>query len=339
MMRIRQMLYRGLLVVVTVAGPACFLQADADSAPVATRWTGVLFDDFSYSGASDPILARHGWTVRSGTGGPGVPGVTWSALAVSFPEGLLTLDSSTDGTASGTAQSALFTTYQRFYEGTYAARVRFNDAPLSGPDGGHVVQAFFTISPLRADCDLDYSELDFEYLPNGGWGTQDTRLYATSWETYQAHPWKAVNTHTAEQVSFAGWHDLVIQVSAGRVRYYVDGRLFADHGGIYYPEQPMRVQFNQWFPDLDGASAPRTHRQQVDWFYHSKNEVVSPTAVLNRVASFRTSGIAFHDTVHPGRPKPASPDLTIAPCETAQSWTAGHHPQGRVQRRYEQHRP
>ncbi|MBT2234132.1 cellulose binding domain-containing protein [Nonomuraea sp. NEAU-A123] len=258
---------------------------------------GVLFDDFTYTNSADPRLSQRGWTVRSSSGGPGVPGATWSPSAITFPGGLLTLDSSTNGTASGTVQTELSTAARKFHEGTYAARVRFSDAPTSGPDGEHLVQTFFTITPLNFNLDPNYGELDFEYLPNGGWGEPGNILYTTSWETYQADPWQAVNTHTEERTSFNGWHDLVIQVSGGRIKYYVDGRLFADHGDIYYPETPMWIMFNQWFIDLQGGTTPRSYRQQVDWVFHSKNEVVSPTDVLSRVSAFRTAGTAFQDTV------------------------------------------
>ncbi|TXK42851.1 cellulose binding domain-containing protein [Nonomuraea sp. C10] len=258
---------------------------------------GVLFDDFSYTNSSDPRLAQRGWTVRSSSGGPGVPGATWSPSAITFPGGLLTLDSRTDGTVGGTVHTELSTAGRKFFEGTYAARVRFSDAPTSGPDGEHVVQTFFTITPLRFNLDPDYGELDFEYLPNGGWGEPSNILYATSWETYQGEPWQAVNTHTEERASFAGWHDLVIQVSGGRIKYYVDGRLFADHGGIHYPETPMWIMFNQWFIDLQAATGTRTYRQQVDWVYHARNEVVSPAGVLSRVGDLRAEGTSFRDTV------------------------------------------
>ncbi|MBG0830245.1 hydrolase [Planomonospora sp. ID67723] len=262
---------------------------------------GTLFDDFAYTGSSDPRLAQRGWTVRSASGGPGVPGATWSPSAVTFPSvdgrQVLQLDSSTDGSGAGTVHTELSTSARKFFEGTYAARVKFADAPLSGPDGEHVVQTFFTITPLRQNMDPDYGELDFEYLPNGGWGEPGNILYATSWETYQADPWQAVNTHTEERASFVGWHDLVIQVSGGRIRYYVDGRLFADHGDVHYPETPMWIMFNQWFIDLQGGSAPRTYRQQVDWVYHSRNEVVPPADVLSRVAAFRAASTTFTDTV------------------------------------------
>ncbi|SEU42647.1 cellulose binding domain-containing protein [Nonomuraea wenchangensis] len=265
--------------------------------PTGPGSTGVLFDDFTYSGPSDPLLAQRGWNVRSSSGGPGVPGATWSPSAVSFPGGLLTLDSTTNGTAAGTVQAELSTANRKFFEGTYGARVRFTDAPTSGPDGEHVVQTFFTITPLRFNLDPDYGELDFEYLPNGGWGEPSNILYTTSWETYQGDPWQAVNTHTEERASFAGWHDLVIQVSGGRIRYYVDGRLFADHGDIYYPETPMWIMFNQWFIDLQAATGTRTYRQQVDWLYYSKNEVVPPADVVSRVGALRAAGTAFRDTV------------------------------------------
>ncbi|TMR24138.1 glycosyl hydrolase family protein [Nonomuraea turkmeniaca] len=267
-----------------------------------------LFDDFSYAGSSDPLLALRGWTVRSGSGRPGVRGATWSPSAVSFPDGLLTLDSSTDGTASGTVQTSLLTANHKFHEGTYAARVRFSDTPTSGADGEHVVQTFFTIAPSGGDMDPDYCELDFEYLPNGGWDEPGTVLNATTWETYRAYPWQAVNAQTTERASFEGWHDLVIQVSGERVKYYVDGRLFADHGDIHYPEQPMRIQFNQWFIDLSGASTTRTYRQQVDWIYHIKDQVVSPAAVQLGVAAFRAAGTAFIDTV-PAPPSGVQPSV------------------------------
>ncbi|MFI6817767.1 cellulose binding domain-containing protein [Nonomuraea sp. NPDC050328] len=265
--------------------------------PTGNPGGGKLFDDFSYTGSGDPRLAQRGWTVRSSSGGPGVPGATWSPAGVTFPNGLLQLESSTNGTGSGTVQTELSTSNRKFFEGTYAARVNFSDAPVSGPDGEHIVQTFFTITPLQQNMDPNYGELDFEYLPNGGWGEPSAIMYATSWETYQADPWQAVNTHTAERVSFAGWHDLVIQVSGGTIRYYLDGRLFGEHGGIYYPETPMWIMFNQWFIDLQGSTTPRAYRQQVDWVYHAQNEVVAPAEVLSRVAAYRASSTAFVDTV------------------------------------------
>jgi len=265
--------------------------------------TGVVFDDFSYADSDDPTLTAHNWTVRTYSGGPGVPGASWPKGNVTFPSigggnKAMQLRAVTDGTAGGTQQAELY--HQRkFFEGTYAARVRFSDAPVSGPDGDHVVQTFFTITPLAFDLDPDYGELDFEYLPNGGWGAEGPIMYATTWETYRNEPWLAVNTHTSRNQSYDGWHTLVMQVSGGTVRYYIDGELFAEHGGIYYPETPMSVNFNLWFinGELLGGSTQRAYVEQVDWFYHSQNEVVSPAQVEARVNAYRAESTTWVDTV------------------------------------------
>ncbi len=263
----------------------------------------VVFDDFSYANADDAAIAAHHWTIRTNAGGPGIPGASWPKENVSFPSvggsnKALQLTSSTDGTGAGTRQSEVL--HQRkFLEGTYAARVYFTDAPDIGPDGDAVVETFFTITPLDHDMDPSYSEQDFEYLPNGGWGEPSSILYTTSWETYQDEPWVAVNTHTEQRRSYAGWHDLVLQVANGQIRYFIDGELFATHGGDYYPETVQSVNFNLWFISGGqiGSSTPRTYTQKVDWFFHAKNEVLSPSQVTARVNGYRTAGTSWVDTV------------------------------------------
>jgi hypothetical protein len=260
----------------------------------------VLFDDFAYTSSSDARIAQRGWTVRSGGGGPGVPGAVWDPALVTFPavggSKVMQLESANDG--SSARQTEMY--HQRkFFEGTYAARVFFTDAPVRGIDGDHVVQTFFTITPLNAPMDPDYGELDFEYLPNGGWGEPANILYTTTWETYQNEPWVADNIHTEQRTSFAGWHDLVIQVANGRVKYYVDGNLFADHGDRYYPETPMSINFNLWFISggLVGQPGDRAYQERVDWVYFADNEVVSPAQVNSRVAAYRTEGVEHVDSV------------------------------------------
>lgn len=292
------------LVALTAGTVASVATSTAGTAIAAPATCQALFDDFDYSGPSDPLIGQRGWTVRTNQGGPGVPGASWPASNVSFPtvDGAksLQLQASTDGTSSGTSQAEFF--HQRkFFEGTYAARVKFTDTPVSGNDGDHLVETFFTITPLDAPMDPDYGEIDFEYLPNGGWGEPANILYATTWETYNPDPWQAVNTHGAQRTSFAGWHDLVFTVSGGHVKYYVDGQLFADHGGIYYPETPMSINFNLWFIDTAAHSGGMsTYREQVDYLLHVADEVLTPAQAASRVAGFRADGVSHVDTIGTG---------------------------------------
>ncbi|CAM5718121.1 hypothetical protein SALBM135S_09807 [Streptomyces alboniger] len=155
---------------------------------------------FTYTAYNDPRIAANGWSVRSNSGGPGVPGATWAPQNVTFASSggntVMNLETSTAGTGESTKQTEVLTKSMKFKNGTYAARVRFNDTPRGGPDGDHLVQTFFTINDLKAPMADDYAEYDFEYLPNGGWGEPANILYTTSWETYAPDPWQAVNQHT-----------------------------------------------------------------------------------------------------------------------------------------------
>jgi len=213
----------------------------------------ILFDDFSYSSIDE--MSSNGWVARNGSGWPGVTGATFRVENVSFidypnPEHnrLLRMTASTDGTGKNTYQTQIC--HQRKYlEGTYAARVRFSDEPVSGVDGDQVVQTFYTITPYIQALDPAFSEMDYEYLPNGGWGSGDLTFYMTTWETVQIEPWNADNTSSSVQGSLAGWHTLVTQVTAGTVRYFVDGTMIAQHGGEYFPDALMSINFTRWFID------------------------------------------------------------------------------------------
>jgi hypothetical protein len=292
-------------------GPAPPREASAPKSPPQ-----VLFDDFSYS--SHRALTKRGWIIRTVAGWPGIPGASWRKEGVSFLKDpdkpgnrILRMTSSTDGTGANTNQTQIC--HQRKYlEGTYAARVRFTDRPVSGPGGDQLVQSFYTISPLKAPMDLDYSELDFEYLPNGGWGIDGSTLYGTTWETFSPEPnWKKDNVFTTIGGSQAGWHTLVTQVAHGRVKYYVDGKLLAEHGDDYYPESLMSINFNLWFIK-DGSIKARDVRQyheDIDWAFHEAKAVLSPEEVEAKVAALRRRGIKFRDTV------PAPVPALTSPCD------------------------
>ena len=289
----------------------CVAACTASAAAAATK-PQVLFDDFSYARTD---LARHGWIVRTAPGWPGAKGVRWPANAISIVRDpavpgnrLLRLTASTDGTAARTDQAQICQA-RKFYAGTYATRVRFEDAPDAGPDGDRLVETFYAISPYEAPLDPSYSELDWEYLPNGGWGVGTPTLFVTSWATVQLDPWIADNRHDSASRSLAGWHTFVLQVARGTVRYYLDGALIGAHGGKYFPNVPMSINYNLWF--IDGGLLPqgetRRYHEDVDWVYHRVGTSLSPHAVTAEVAALRHGRVAFRDTVPAATPPLRSP--------------------------------
>jgi hypothetical protein len=276
----------------------------------------ILFDDFDYAGFNQSFeLWHHGWKLRSGQGWPGIAGAGWLPSGISFvPDPanrgnrFLRLRSSTDGTAAGTKQAQICQ-QRKFFAGTYATRVRFEDVPDSGPDGDQLVETFYAISPLQAPLDPSYSELDWEYLPNGGWGVTAPTIFVTSWATAQLDPYIADNASANAAGSLNGWHTLVMQVANGTVSYYLDGALLATHGGKDYPDVPMAIAYNLWF--VQGGQLPaggvRRYHEDVDWVYHQVGAVLSTQQVVAQVASLRRAHVAFRDTVPPQAPPLDSP--------------------------------
>jgi hypothetical protein len=198
---------------------------------------------------------------------------------------------------------------RKFLEGTYAARLRFSDAPVAGADGDPVIQTFYAVAPLRHDFDPQFSEIDWEYLPNGGWGSERTRLYGISWQTVRLEPWEAHNGSHEEFGALgagdAAWHVLLMQVSGGRVRLFLDGRQVAEHAGRNYPVVPMSINFNLWFSPgglLPAHGALRRYEQDVDWVFHARNELLSPAQVDAAVDAYRRKGMAREDSVPAPQP-------------------------------------
>jgi len=119
------------------------------SVSLAASRPQVLFDDFTYCGFNQSFeLWHHGWRVRTVQGWPGIAGAAWSQAGISFvrdPAGhgnrLLRLTSTTDGTPAGISQAQICQR-RKFFEGTYATRVR--------ADGDQLVETFYVISPLQA---------------------------------------------------------------------------------------------------------------------------------------------------------------------------------------------
>ena len=306
---------------------AAVTAATTPAAAATPGGCGQLFDDFSYTSSQDAQLAARGWSVRGGGGGPGVGGASWSPSNVTFTGSgtgrSMRLQAQTDGTPAGTV-SAEVSHQRKFFEGTYAARVRFTDAPVAGADGDPVVQTFYGITPLAFPDDPAYGEADVEYLPNGGWGQTSATLFLTTWETYRPDPWRSDNISTPVVGSIAGWHDLVMQVDAGTVRYFLDGRQVAQHGGHVYPETPMLLAFNIWFIDLQSHTGGTSrYEQDVDYVYHSADELLTPAQVATRVSGLRSAGTTHVDRVVRGTCTPTTPPTTGTSTGAVVSGAAG----------------
>jgi hypothetical protein len=274
----------------------------------------LFFDDFSQPDLD--ALRRAGWVLRSAAGHPGPVGARWEPSLLGLLDDpaqggnrLLRLRAATDGSAAGTQQSQLCHRRQ-YLEGSYAARVRFVNTPAHGVDGDPVIQAHYLISPLRHDLDPDFSEVDFEYLANGGWGSAQTRLYAINWQTVQIEPWRSFNQAHERPGALEGWHVLAMQIGAGRTRLYLDGELLAEHGGRAQPVQPMSLNFSLWFSPgglLGPEAGLRVWEQDVDWVFHAQGELLSPAQMLERVAALRAQGVQQLDTIRPPEPPLTSP--------------------------------
>ncbi|WP_410499641.1 glycoside hydrolase family 16 protein [Chitinibacter sp. S2-10] len=278
-------------------------QAQMAMTAVTAKVGSVLFDDFSYAATGE--IAANGWIVRQQRGWPGVENAAWGDASFSLHDDpsqagnrVLRMSSQTDGTAAGTRQSQLCHA-RKYLAGTYAARVRFTDAPVSGPNGDVVVQTFYMISPLVKNLDPDYSELDHEYLPNGGWGSQGATHFNTSWESVQLDPWQAYNQSAQRQGALGGWHLLLIQVGDGKVDYFLDREHLTTHGGKVYPRVPMSLNFNLWFTreGIQPSHALRVWEQDIDWVYHAQGRILGHDAVLAEVAALRKTRTYFRDTV------------------------------------------
>ncbi|MFI6050842.1 cellulose binding domain-containing protein [Streptomyces violascens] len=281
--------------------PSGTAAADKDSAapaPTAAAPSGVMFDSFRYSGADDPALASNGWQVRSGEGGPGIKDV-WSRDGVSFPSEesaqggqAMRLRVSSDGTKQGTKQSELQSTKPQFFTGTLAARIYFSAKPTSGKGGDHVIQSFFTISPVHTSP--KYSELDYEFMPNGGWGAPGPRIDTTSWLKGDGRPESRVTRTQKKQLQ--GWHTVMITAMNGKVTYSIDGQELFSSGAKYFPREQAGIHFSAWLVDLP-FKGQRAWDMKVNWLYYQSGQAVSLPDVQKSVDGFYAGGTPYINTL------------------------------------------
>jgi hypothetical protein len=94
------------------------------------------------------------------------------------------------------------------------------------------------------------------------------------------------------------------------VRYFVDGKLFAEHGGEYYPEDTMSINFNLWFikDGMVKASGARQYHEDIDWVFYEAKSALTPEEVEKQITTLRKTSVKFRDTV------PAQVPALTSPC-------------------------
>jgi len=95
-----------------------------------------------------------------------------------------------------------------------------------------------------------------------------------------------------------------------KVRYFADGKLFAEHGGEYYPEDTMSINFNLWFirDGMIKSNERREYHEDIDWVFHRAGVALTPEQIEATVAGMRRKAIKFRDTV------PAKTPALVSPC-------------------------
>ncbi|MBN2485834.1 MAG: carbohydrate-binding protein [Bacteroidales bacterium] len=253
-----------------------------------------MFDDFNYSGYSDPQLqAINNWYIVDGVSGP-PSGAVYAKENITFfadPDlsnnMLMGVVTTANNNPENNRHARIETADMVYQRGTFAARVFFDDTPALYNDGN--VETFYTINSYATCNNPDlYSEVDFEYLPWDSWHWErKNTMYMTTWETCE------IRTHEKSVTSYQGWHDLVYAyVPGGPVKFYIDGNLLASINADV-PDSDQNISFANWIYQNTVGSSPdtRTTTMKVDWVYHAKDIELAPADVLAKVNNFRSNGI------------------------------------------------
>lgn len=334
-------------------GAASLLVLCLCAQPGVAQTEQILFDDFSYT--TTVQLANNGWRLRTWEGGPGLANGTWSTNNISFvtdpaapANKFMRLKASTNINGStivnnrsttGTVSQAEVARAEQIYKnGTWAARMYFTDAPSIGPDGDTVIETFFGLTDYIEGAE-PYSEIDFEYLPNGGWWTGSAT--PSMWSgTYRIVDWSDESNHgvTRTQGSLQGWRTLVMQVTDGHISFYIDGVYQTSFSGAVAPDYPMYLMFQLWFSNdcFDaGCNARgylnnsnfREYYEDMDWVYFEKNNIVPPSEIPQKVASLRAAGTTYVQNINgnntssvPASSRPNTSSSSIAAAQQCNWW-------------------
>jgi ribosomal protein S7 len=269
----------------------------------------IMFDDFNYNGNSDPaITSFNKWEITDGTDGPIYP-ASYKASNITFgtdpSDGnnvLMNLASSTTNQTSGIVNSRIQTSDYSYFEGTYAARVYFDDAPAINKDGAN--QTFFSIVDYTLGPDQSkYSEIDFEYLAYDVWGTPSNKnMWVTSYNSYTDTKMEKASLPSIKD--YGGWHTLVYSFTDKvHVKWWIDGVFIGqvsvaeDGSGLtVYPRSPMQIAFANWIWyegnfGLGSSTARRTYNMKVDWVMFYQGAEKTTNEMTSLVSNYKSQGV------------------------------------------------
>ena len=273
----------------------------------------VIWDDFNYTGYNDKVAADFGWRFRNGLGWPGKDGI-WSEKQIAFLNDsadagnrIMRFTNYTNGVkGDSTVQCQASKQPAVCKYGTYASRVRFRSTASSGPNvlSDQLTQTFYMIVGIEGTYYEPYlpdslkkfharvephSEMDFEYLPHGGWNHPSTppTMTNTSWAPEMLNKGNPGN--------YDGWHVLVLVMDSLKATYYCDGKVLFTHNG-HIPALEMSLNYNQWFIELGTPGPKRTYVEDIDWVLYKADQYLSFDEVNQLKDKFRKAGIKRLDS-------------------------------------------
>lgn len=287
-----------------------------------------FWDDFSYQNSDDPAIASFGWDLMNRNGWPGenapVPYLKSNVAFDTDPEDgantIMKLSTNNTNELSSRSFSRIQWDGFEFFEGVFAARVKFSDVPGIYQDGN--IQTFYLINNDEVqnvediDTDTIHAEIDFEYLDYDVWGggNFENAMHFTTWESYVVNPWTTRNAHDSRKRGYTDrFYNLYVWVENGdQVRYLIDD----GEGNIIhtkaeqnpslsvYPDRKMQIAFANWIwsnpnQPLGPSISERTATMEVDWVYHAEDATLSVEDVLARVASLKESSTGRLNTISP----------------------------------------
>jgi len=272
---------------------------------------GELFDDFNYKSIHDPLLSSQGWIVVDGVNAP-PSGAYYDKSLVSFErdpkqaqETWMVL-SAFAGETHGDLRLSRIESSNKFYKGTYAARVFFDHALRKTHDGN--IQTFYLITPLNYPNDSLYSECDLEYLPYDIWNADNNKrsaIYASTWESYLPEPYVPDHAMTSQKQNLYGWHTLIMVIMRNDVKYYIDKRdeafaihRYSDKGSTVFPESPMHVAFANWISSFsENHKGKRSSTMKIDWFYHAPDTTLGFYEIIRRVNELKKLDVTYKNNL------------------------------------------